>query len=417
MGWWTRRRAIAGIAALVVAGCTGNDQQAATTTSTIAVTTTTLSPRPADGTLSIGAFLPRTGSGAALGGPMIAAVEQAVEQINIAGGVLGQRVDFKVVDESTGHGADELLADGVDAIVGPASSTVALSQLADAVNPVTGVVTCSPSATALALDDFPDNKLFFRTVPSDSFEMVAIERRVEGTGVESVAVGYLDDPYGRALKDVLVGRIRAANEVTLQAQVGFDADQEELGPVAQQLLAGGPGVVVVLGDADDGTRLLQALDDDTSGVRPPLVVVNDAIRDGRQGIQSLSASFRSRLSGVAPLATTKVQPGPEGFFTANAADCVNLIALSAIQAGSDDPAEIKKNMASVSSGGQLCTDFADCAQRLAEGLSIDYSGYSGDVELSATTGDRTRAWFEAFSFNEDGEDQMIDDPFEIVFDR
>ena len=115
---------------------------------------------------------------------MITAVEQAVEQINTAGGVLGSSVELTIVDESAGTGIDELLAEGVDAIVGPASSTVALSQLADAVNPVTGVVTCSPSATALALDDYPDNKLFFRTVPSDSFEMVAIERRVEGTGVE-----------------------------------------------------------------------------------------------------------------------------------------------------------------------------------------------------------------------------------------
>ena len=245
---------------------------------------------------------------------------------------------------------------------------------------------------------------------------VAIEKRVEGTGVESVAVGYLDDPYGRALKDVLVAEIRGANEVTVQTPVGFEADQEDLAPIAQQLLAGGPGVVVVLGDADDGTRLLQALDADTSGVRP-LVVVNDAIRDGRQAIQALSPSFRSRLSGVGPLATAKVEPGPEGFFTANAADCVNMIALAAIQGGSDDPVEIKKNMASVSAGGQPCTDFADCAERLSGGFSIDYSGYSGDVELSATTGDRTRAWFEAFSFNEEGEDQTLDAPFEVILDR
>ena len=420
MGRWTLRRggraAVAVAAALGAAGCSGGDEQSTTTTSTIAVTTTTISPRVADGTLYIGGFLPRTGPGAALGAGMSTAVEQAVEQINIAGGVLGQRVELTRVDESAGTGIDELLAEGVDAIVGPASSTVALSQLGDAVNPLTGVVTCSPSATALALDDFPDNKLFFRTVPSDSFEMVAIERRVEATGVESVAVGYLDDPYGRALKDVLADEIREANEVTLQSPVGFEADQEDLEPVAEQLLAGSPGVVVVLGDADDGTRLLQALDAETSGTRPPLVVVNDAIRDGRQAIQALSPTFRGRLSGVAPLATTRVVPGPDGFFTANAADCVNIIALAAIQAGSDDPAEIKTNMASVSAGGQLCTDFADCAERLAGGFSIDFSGYSGDVELSATTGDRTRAWFETFSFNADGEDQPLDAPFEVVLD-
>ena len=64
-----------------------------------------------------------------------------------------------------------------------------------------------------------------------------------------------------------------------------------------------------------------------------------------------------------------------------------------------------------------CTDFADCAERLAEGLSIDYSGYSGDVELSTTTGDRTTAWFEAFDFDEDGEDQPLDEPFELTTER
>jgi branched-chain amino acid transport system substrate-binding protein len=404
-------------AAFAVAGCSGGDDPTTTTTSTIAVTTTTVSPRTADGALYIGAFLPRTGSGAALGGPMISAVQQAVDAINTAGGVLGQRVKFDIVDESAGTGLDELLTAGVDAIVGPASSTVALSQLADAVNPATGVVTCSPTASALALDDYPDNKLFFRTIPSDSFQMEAIEVEVEGTGVESVAVGYLDDPYGRALKDVLVNRIRAANEVTLQSQVGFEADQEELIGVAQQLMAGGPGVVVVLGDADDGTRLLQALDTVTSGITPPLIVVNDAIRDGRQAIASLTPRFRDNIRGVGPLATSRVVPGPDGFFTANAVDCVNLIALAAIQAGSDDPAEIKKNMASVSSGGQTCTDFADCAERLAEGLSINYSGNSGDVELSATTGDRTKAWFEAFNFDTEGEDHPFGDPFELTLDR
>ena len=333
------------------------------------------------------------------------------------GAVLGNRVDLKVADESAGTGLDELLADGVDAIVGPASSTVALSQLAEAVNPATGVVTCSPSATALALDTYPDDsKLFFRTVPSDTLEMVAIERRVERTGVETVAVGYLDDPYGRGLKDAFVEEIGERNEVSLRATVGFNADQEDLTGIAQKLLTDGPGVIVVLGDADDGTRLLQAIDVATSGIAPPEVVVNDAIRDGRQAIQSLSSEFRARLSGVAPVATTMVDGGPDGFFTANAVDCVNLIALAAIQAGSDDPGEIKKNMASVSAGGQVCTEFADCAQRLAGGLSIDYTGYSGDVELSTTTGERTRAWFEAFGFDAEGVDQRLDVPFEVIHD-
>ena len=401
------------VVALAATACSGDDQQSTTTTSTIAPTTTTISPRPADGTLSIGAFLPRTGPGAALGGPMIDTVDNAVREINVAGGVLGRPVTFEISDESAGTGLDELLTKGVDAIVGPASSTVALSQLADALQPATGVVVCSPSATALGLDDYPDDsKLFFRTVPSDSLQMAAIARRVDSTGVDSVALGYLDDPYGRGLKDAFAEEVAALN-VTLYPPVPFEADREDLGDVANELVADGPGVIVVLGDADDGTRLLDAIDVATSGVTAPLVVVNDAIRDGRQAIQALSATFRARLSGVGPVATTRAEGGPDGFFTANALDCVNLIALATIQAGSDDPGEITKNMASVSAGGQPCTNFADCATRLSEGLNIDYTGYSGDVELSSTTGERTSAWFEAFEFDAEGVDHTLDEPFEV----
>jgi branched-chain amino acid transport system substrate-binding protein len=412
-----RRRSgliVAAVAAVVaVAGCSDGDQQSTTTTSTIAPTTTTISPRPADGALLLGAWLPRTGPGAALGGPMIEAVGAAVDEINVAGGVLGRPVAYEISDENADTGLDALLSVGVDAIVGPASSTVALSQLAEALVPQLGAVVCSPSATAIALDEYPDDaKLFYRTVPSDSLQMAAIARSVDDTGVDPVVVGYLDDPYGRGLKDAFLDAMEALDAEPIQTPVGFDADKEDLSDVAGDLLVGGPGVIVVLGDADDGTRLLKAIDVATSGVRPPLVVVNDALRDGRQGIQALSSQFRQRLSGVAPLATARTGGVPDGFFTANAFDCVNLIALAAIQARSDDPGEITKNMASVSAGGQPCGTFVDCATRLSEGLNIDYTGYSGDVDLSSTTGERTSAWFEAFDFDAEGIDHIVGDPFE-----
>jgi branched-chain amino acid transport system substrate-binding protein len=401
---------------MAITACSGDGgEQAATTTSTVAPTTTTIPERANDGVLSIGAFLPQTGEGAALGGPMLAAVDAAVQAINQAGGVLGNPVALTTVDEGAGTGLDGLVAEGVDAIVGPASSTVALSRLSDSVMPVTGVVTCSPSASALALDDYPDNKLFFRTIPSDSLQMAAIERRVERTGVESVAVGYLDDPYGRGLADAFADEVEARNRLELRAQVGFGADQEFLGDVADQLLASGAGVIVVLGDADDGTRLLAALDVATSGVTPPLVIVNDAIRGSRQAIQALNPVFRDAVTGVAPLSTSVSPDGPEGFFAANAVDCVNLIALAAIQARSDAPAEIQKNMAAVSVGGRVCMSFADCAEKLNEGLLIDYNGVSGAVELSTTTGDLVRASFEAFGFDDEGIDHPLEGvaPFEV----
>ena len=387
--------------ALLLVACTGGDDDALPTTTVGLDTTTTTPDRTADGVLKIGVFLPRTGPGAPLGEPMIAAVETAIEEINAAGGVLGSSVQHAIVDEGAGTGADELLADDVDAIVGPASSTVALSQLATIVQPSTGVVTCSPMATALSLDDYPDNGFFFRTAPSDSLQMAAIAREARLTGVTSVAVGYLDDPYGRGLVGAFVDEMQRRG-TTVVADVGFSGDQDDLSAAVAELLADEPGVVVVLGDADDGSRLLAALDASPQSETVSEIIVNDAIRAARTTIQALSTGFRERLTGIAPLATSVSNDGPDGFFTAQATDCVNLIALAAMAAGSDDPALIQGRMSQVGSGGLVCTSFASCAMRLEEGLEIDYNGASGSVELSNSAGDPVRAWFESFGFDADG---------------
>ena len=389
------------LAAVTLAGCTGGAGDDDTSPSTsLANTTTTTIERPNDGVLKIGVFLPRTGEGAQLGEPMIAAVVDAIDQINEAGGVFGTDVQSEIVDEGGGTGPDLLLSSGVDAIVGPASSRVALTHLASMVQPSTGVVTCSPTATAVAFDDFPDNEFFFRTAPSDSLQMVAIARRVQDTGIESVAVGYLDDPYGRGLVDRFAEAARARG-LEVQAQVGFSGDQDDLSRVVVDLTAGSPGVIVVLGDADDGSRLLAALD----GAAPESlrrVIVNDAIRDARPTIQALSDGFRELLVGVAPAARSQSPEGPDGFFTAHAVDCVNLIALAALVAGSDSPTRIKSKVGEVASGGRVCTSFAGCVALLDQDLQIDYNGASGSVDLSNSAGDPVRAWFETFSFDADG---------------
>jgi branched-chain amino acid transport system substrate-binding protein len=406
-------RVVAALALLtVVAACTGDDPIVAPTTSLGDSSTTTTPARANDGQLKIGVFLPRTGPGAPLGEPMIAAVEGAIDLINQAGGVLGRPVTSETLDEGAGTGPDALLTAGVDAIIGPASSTVALSQLATIVQPSTGVVTCSPMATALLLDDYPDNGFFFRTAPSDSLQMAAIARQARLTGVTSVAVGYLDDPYGRGLEKAFASEmLRRGTPVV--AEVGFSGDQEDLSGAVADLLADAPGVVVVLGDADDGSRLLAALDasPDSDGVRD--FIVNDSIRAARATIQSLSPDFRARLTGVAPLARSLLPDGPPGFFTAQAVDCVNLIALAATAADSDDPALIKTKMGPVGSGGLICTTFETCATQIRDGLEIDYNGASGSVELSNSAGDPVRAWFESFGFDADAV-ELDPQRFEIV---
>lgn len=397
--------ALASVGVVLIPACTGGEDETVTSTTSVAVTTTTIVERDDDGRLVIGAYLPQTGPGASLGEPMVAAVRATVEHINEVGGVLGQEVGFEVLDEGSATGPAPLLALGVDAIVGPASSRNAMAQLSSIVQPGTGVVTCSPTATARSLDDYPDNGYFFRTVPSDTLQMAAIARRAERTGVSSVAIGYLDDPYGRGLANELRDEIERRGRQEVVARVPFGADQEDLTTVVAELLAQEPGLIVVLGDADDGGRLLSALDsatpDDTAQV-----IVNDAIRTAAS-IQQLSPGFRSRVTGIAPLATSDEV---DGYFAAHAVDCVNLIALAAAEAGSDSPSDIRLWMAPVSGGGRQCDSFEDCVTLQRQGLQIDYNGLSGPIELSSTTGDPTRATFIEFHFDGAGETDVSEFP-------
>lgn len=396
---WARVVGGAIAAALIAGACTGGDDDAVTSTTTASTTSTTTIPRDDDGQLVLGIYLPVTGAGSELGQPMIAAVEDAVDRINTAGGVLGQSVRTIQADEGAGTGLGELLEQGVDAIVGPASSLTALTQLGAAVDPNTGVVVCSPSATSLLLDDYPDNTFLFRTAPSDSLQMAAIARQVQRTGARSVAVGYLDDPYGRGLHAAFLDEIEA-RRLAVPVSVGFSGDQTDLSGSAAALLDADPGVIVVLGDADDGGRLIAALD--AADTASPQVIVNDAIREARQTIQSLSSEFRSRLTGVAPLASSTDEDAPDGFFAAHAVDCVNLIALSVVVAGTDAPRTFRTNMAGVSADGRACDTFQACALLLEQGLNIDYGGASGSAELSNATGDPIEARFESFSFEANG---------------
>ena len=294
-----------------------------------------------DGQLVIGALLPLTNT--LLGEPMADAVDTAVERINTAGGVLDRRVRLVVADEGSSTATatasiQTLLDRDVDAIIGPASSLVALSTLDELVT--AGKVVCSPTASALALDDFPDDDLFFRTVPSDSLQARAIGAAADQTGAQRVTIVYVDDSYGRPFADAVEASL--ANEaIVVVGRIPFAADDDDLSDEAARWPTPTPRCSSLLADGEDGTRFLEALDDeDTSGVST--IVVNDALRNpaAPQRIQGLDPELRNKIVGLAPQADSGDDDAPfdpPGLFATNAYDCANLIALAAVRAGSDDP--------------------------------------------------------------------------------
>lgn len=405
-----RCSAVATVMLVTLAACSSDDAAAPTTT---AISTTTAAPLPSvsDGRLTIGVLLPT--SDTAIGDPMVASIDTAIDRINASGGVLGNPVRTIVADEgSTAASATSsiqtLLARGVDAIVGPGSSLLALATLDDIVR--SGTLACSPTASALALDGFPDDGLFFRTVPSDSLQARAIAEAADQTGALTATIVHVDDAYGRAFAGAVESSM-ADGVVSVAETVAFSGRDDDLGAEARALIASEAPVAIILANGDDATRFIDTLDAlDTTGIST--IFVNDAVRNpsNPQLIAGLDPDLRRKIVGIAPIAESgdPSEPfDPPGPFATNAYDCINLIALSAVRANSDAPRDIAAQMASVSSSGQVCTSFADCVAAIDIPRQIDYDGPSGLTELAARTGDPSRAVFDRFGFNADGEDELL----------
>ena len=86
--------------------------------------------------------------------------------------------------------------------------------------------------------------------------------------------------------------------------------------------------------------------------------------------------------------------GPESY------DATVVVALAATAAKNDDGKAIGQKMGEVTTGGEKCTTYKDCAAALKAGKDIDYDGVSGPVDLN-DTGSPSKATIGIFKYNAD----------------
>jgi branched-chain amino acid transport system substrate-binding protein len=402
---------------LGAAACTGGaDTEQVIEPVSTTVVADSVAPVVDDAVLRIGMLVPLSGPGAELGGSLRDGIRLAVQTANQAGGVLGAPIEVALVadegpDVATARRAtDKLVRAGVDVVIGPASSVVApivLPLLHGA-----GVAACSPTASSIALDDFPDDRLFVRTIPSDSLQATAIAQAIDLTGERAASVVYLDDDYGRPFAQRLAEDLRRLS-IEVRQLLPVMADDTDFADDARLAAGGGIGVVAVVGDPTTGPRVVESLfgelGDDAQ------VIVNDAMRvPATAGAYArLRVDQLDRLSGVSPRASVapsdfstsfaEAHPGERELFAAHAADCVNVLALAARAAGSTTAADLMRQLEDVTSGGTRCSSFTACATLQDDGRNIDYDGPSGQLRLDAT-GDPARGVFEVFRYDPTGRD-------------
>jgi ABC-type branched-subunit amino acid transport system substrate-binding protein len=380
-------------ATLVLTACGGGDEEATPTTPTDEESSSSGDAPAGDGTLTIGNLLPQTGDLAFLGPPEFAGVKLAVEEMNAAGGVLGQ--DVANIDADSGDGTpdiagaevDKLFNQDVDAIIGAAASGVSVS----VIDKITGagVVHFSPANTAAGFDTYDDNGLYFRTAPSDALQGAVLGNLAVEDGFSNVAVMARQDFYGEGLAEQVQTTLQEKG-ANVAEFVLYSADAQNYTAEVNKIAAAKPDALVLIA-FEETTKIIPQLI--AKGIGPQdiqIYFVDGNLADysdekfdltGVKGTLPVSGNpdpaFNDKLLEIDPK-LKDFSYGPQSY------DAAMIIGLAAIAAGSDNGEAIGAEIVNVTKEGTQCSTFEECAALLEEGEDIDYEGASGPTDMNDT---------------------------------
>ncbi len=385
-----RLGAVLAAATLVLTACGGDDEPTATPNDDGDSSSTGDAPA-GDGVLTIGNLLPQTGDLAFLGPPEFAGVKLAVEEMNAAGGVLGE--DVVNIDADSGDGTpdiagsevDKLFNQDVDAIIGAAASGVSVS----VIDKITGagVVHFSPANTAAGFDTYDDNGLYFRTAPSDALQGAVLGNLAVEDGFSNVAVMARQDFYGEGLAEQVQTTLQEKG-ANVAEFVLYSADAQNYTAEVNKIAAAKPDALVLVA-FEETTKIIPQLI--AKGIGPQdiqIYFVDGNLADysdekfdltGVKGTIPVSGNpdpgFNDKLLEIDPK-LKDFSYGPQSY------DAAMIIGLAAIAAGSDNGEAIGAEIVNVTKEGTQCSTFEECAQLLEDGEDIDFEGASGPTDMN-----------------------------------
>jgi branched-chain amino acid transport system substrate-binding protein len=154
--------------------------------------------------IKLGVAGPITGPNAAFGAQLKNGVEQAVEDINAAGGMLGQKITVTIGDDVSDPKqgvsvANKFVADGVKLVVGHFNSGVTMP--ASEVYAENGILMITPSATNPKITERGLWNVFRTCGRDDQQGAVAADYIVKNMKGKKIAVAHDKTTYGQGLAD------------------------------------------------------------------------------------------------------------------------------------------------------------------------------------------------------------------------
>jgi len=371
-----------------------------------------------DYTLKIGTLLPQTGNLAFLGPPEEAGVLYGASQVNAATADTGLTVDITLGDSGNTDNkayeteAPRILAEGVSAIIGAASSGTSLQFIDQVVG--AGVIQFSPANTSDAFTTYDDNGLYFRTAPSDVLQGEVLGNLIAEDGNATLGMIVLNDSYGTGLAKYVTEAFEAAGGEVVAAPT-YNTGDTNFTTQISEVLAAAPDAIALI-TFDEVTTILPGLlgqfpADKLYFVDGNLKNFGDAFPAGsltgaKGTLPGLTIDSIGDFTGeLDTFVSDEGLPALEDYsYAAESYDAVILLALASLAAGgSTEGADIAAKLQEVSGGsgdGEKCTTFADCAAIILGGGTADYDGISGPITFDEV-GDPTEASIGIYQYGED----------------
>ena len=251
-----------------------------------------------------------SGAGAVPGNNWADGAKLAIEDINAAGGILGKRVEYEVLDTQTDPEVSKtVIAKGLDqnpaVVIGPVYSSSTIVNMVEAER--AGVPQFVGSEAASITEQ--GNQFIFRTSSGQSGSLPKMANYLVDEGVTSIVVIYANTEFGQGGRDAAVSNFQERG-IEVVAEISTEQQQADFAPeVLQALDSGAQGVFAYLTE-EESARLLKELEKQGSElpVYGEAVLLSQAVldlagsaADGARGHVNLSA--QADVPGILAFAT------------------------------------------------------------------------------------------------------------------
>ena len=305
--------------------------------------------------IKLGVAGPLTGPNAAFGAQLKNGVEQAVEDINAAGGILGQKIQVflgdDVSDPKQGVSvANKFVGDGVKFVVGHFNSGVTIP--ASEVYQENGMLVITPSATNPKLTERNMWNVFRTCGRDDQQGAVAADYIAKNYAGKKVAIVHDKTTYGQGLADETKKAMNAkgVKEVLYE---GVNTGEKDFSALVSKIKAAGADVVYWGGLHTEGGLIVRQMRD--QGVKAPMMSGDGITSDefatiGGPGVEGTLMTFppdpRNRPEAKAVVAKFEAKKFNPEAYTLYSYAAVQVIQQAAVKANSLDPKKVAETMKS-----------------------------------------------------------------------